>query len=175
MTMPHGFLMTTGFADSSQAASAIASHGPTPTDFGIWILVALALAPGLERIVSWARGGKQRREVSFEATYATTEQLDGVRTEIDGRIDRVETDLKTLEKSIVTNGEARRQAIEAKVEGARIEAREMGEKLTGEFFHLGREVTGLKSALESVHSSLGTTQLKLDRLIERSAKGRTES
>jgi chromosome segregation ATPase len=137
---------------------------PSPEQVGVWVLVAIALLPTIKMIVEWSRGGKQKREVSFETEYATAAALENVQRELGTEIERVDNDVKSLKQSIQENGERRRAAIEAKVEDARKEARQEVAGLHEKINKVDRAVAGVQASHDMQRQVLAQISNKLDQV-----------
>lgn len=143
---------------------------PSAEQFGIWILVAIALVPAANVIVGWFRGAP-KREVSFTANYASAEALGQVEGELHQRIDQVDTDVKALKDSIIKNGEDRRIRIEGKVEAARLEAwnghQGLADRISAVAIQVGKVESHLAESTTTVNAQVILLSQKLDRFIER--------
>jgi hypothetical protein len=135
---------------------------PTAEQVGIFVLVAIALIPALSQLAGWF-GFKQRREVSFQAEFATAAELSDVKKDLTEEIERVDNDVQALRSSIVENGEKRRIAIESKVEDARREARTEAAALHEKVNKVDRAVAGVQTSQELQRQMLAQISAKLDR------------
>lgn len=99
---------------------------------GLWVLAQLASAIGtLKRELL---GQKEQQEVTLTGQPLEVREHEGFATSndlavLEGRVDAVDADLRSLRKEIVANGETRRASIEAKVEQTRREARDHTESV----------------------------------------------
>jgi uncharacterized coiled-coil DUF342 family protein len=141
---------------------------PNPYDVGIWIGVLALVVSILTNVFTIVNGFRsQRRQVSLQENLATIPQLNKVESDLSGRIERVDGDVKNLKDSIVANGEVRRKNIEAKVESVRLELKGDIASLSDETKMLGREISAVKNNCELTNASVNGLGSKIDRILER--------
>lgn len=92
----------------------------------------------------------------MEESYATVPDLNTVKTE-----------LKELRDAIVTNGETRRQNIEARVEKVRMELKEDIKGVQTDVQGLSREVSALATNCELTNASVSGLSTQISRMFER--------
>lgn len=120
-----------------------------------WQLVVFGMAMS-SVAVGWLSYLAARRRDKREEDYATKAEI----TRVDGKVD-------ALERQIVINGENRRQAIEAKVEAARLEARQEAAELRSEIANVDKSLGVLQGETEMINQNVQTLTATVNRIADR--------
>lgn len=124
---------------------------------GIAVAILLLLIPAVISIASFLRTPK--RQVSFETEYATRDEVEQVRADVQVVDEKVEA----LRGDIVRNGETRRIAIENKVEEARCESREGMMEVHKEISGLASDMAEMKGETKIITQQLARMEMRSGR------------
>lgn len=133
-----------------------------PTFLAGIALALFGIAGGVNQVMSIIDRVKGKPPAEQLQTHAEllAKRVDAVEEDVHV----VAEDVKELRESIVRNGDIRRQAIEAKVEAARCEAREEFKEIRAEIKLLSNELSSARTIAENTHNSLVLLAEKTDRL-----------
>jgi hypothetical protein len=129
----------------------------TPDDVGRFVMICLLFASVIIGILNYTR--TQKRQVSFETEYATRQEVEQVRADVqvvDGKVE-------TLTANIVSNGESRRVAIESKVEDVGRESRKGIGEVKTELASLASGLAELKGETKIITQQLARMEMRSGR------------
>jgi septal ring factor EnvC (AmiA/AmiB activator) len=119
----------------------------TLVHLGIATAIVILCVPAVMSVLNYLR--PQKRLVEMQAEYATKADVQVV----DSKVEK-------LKSEIITNGEQRKAAIEAKVENARCESREDANEIKRDMAVLSREISELKGETQMITQSLARLELR---------------